>query len=201
MAQYQKVKTKKSSKKWLISGLILLIIAGGVVGWLLWRSHHDKPKEISLSNGQTAIADPNVPGSEDKSDDSTDVTPGTISGPTNSKDYDSNVPGQTSPGVKPTKPTGNFISNPGGPDDPKVTINISEETVCTTTPGAYCRLRFTSGTNVHESPRYKTDGNGSALWEWMPKDYNLTKGTWNVTAVAINGDKTTTASGPQLVVK
>lgn len=200
MTLHKKNKTKKFSKKWLVGGLVLLIVTGGIVGWM-WHEHTSAPKKIALDNGQTVVADSDVPGSEDKDKNNADATPGTIGGSTNSKDYSSNVPGQTSSGVQPTKPTGQFVSNPGKPGDPAVTTSTAEETVCITTPGVYCEIHFTSGSTVKKSPKYKTDGNGSTLWEWTPKKYGLTPGTWKVTAIAINGDKTASANGPQLVIK
>ena len=201
MAQYQKNKTKKSSKKWLVVGLVVLLVAVAAAGWL-WLKPDSEPKEIKLNDGKTAIADPNVPGSEDKNEDEPDVTPGTIGGPSNSKDYGSNVPGQTTTDAQPTKPTGTFISNPGNDPNHPVKVSTSEESVCTTTPGVYCELRFTSGSTTYKSDRHKTNANGSAIWSWTPGEYSLTPGTWQVTMVAINGSKTASSTSAQpLVVK
>jgi hypothetical protein len=190
MAQYQKIKTKKSSKKWWLGSLVLLLVVIIAGSFLFWHKHHSKPKVISLSGGQTAVADPNVPGSEDKNTDGTSVTPGTISGPTNSKDYNSNLPGQAASGVQPTKPTGQFISNPGNDSAHPVYLSTNEESSCITTPGAYCEVHFTSGSQVKKSDAHKTDGTGSAIWDWTSQQYHLTRGTWKITMVAINGDKT-----------
>lgn len=189
--------TKRQNKrhfgKWLIVVVIILVLAAGGGFW--WHHTHPVAKKIQTNTG-TAIANPNVPGSTDNKE-STNVTPGAIGGPTNSKDYNSNVPGQTTSGVQPNRPIGQFVSNPGGPGNPNPT---TEESTCTTTPGAFCQILFKSGGVTNQLPAQKTDANGSTVWDWGIKAIGLTPGTWQVTAVATNGDKSASNTGPQLVI-
>lgn len=198
MATYSKNKTPKKSRKRLLLILVIVLLVVAGVGYAFIRPKTGNSKTTETQTG-TAIADANVPGSEDKSSDTNSVTPGAISGPSNSKDIGANTPGQISSDTQPNKPIGQFVSNEGSNEAP-ASLAAGQESTCTTTPGAYCEIRFTSGSTTKKLSAQKTNAEGNTIWDWTPKNL-LTAGTWQVTAVAINGDKTASTSGPQLVLR
>jgi hypothetical protein len=88
-------------------------------------------------------------------------------------------------------PYGDFVSNhhPGDKSAP-----TSEVSVCNTTPGATCYIKFTNGATSTALPAKKTSSDGSAIWRWDIKDANLTSGDWVITAVATLNGETKTAT-------
>jgi len=92
-------------------------------------------------------------------------------------------------------PYGNFVSNHNlGNGRP-----TTEQSVCNTTPGASCYIKFTkSDGSVKTLAAQTTDNNGTTIWNWDVKDAGFSAGSWQITAVAsLNGDvKTTTDPTP-----
>jgi hypothetical protein len=87
-------------------------------------------------------------------------------------------------------PSGNFVSNhsPGQNGSP-----TQESSVCNTTPGASCYIRFNKGSSTTALPTRKTDDGGTAYWQWDVKSAKLSAGDWTVTAVAtLNGQTKST---------
>lgn len=168
---------------WLIIAIVAVLLL--VAGYLIAKNHTKPPTTFETSTG-TATANPDVPGKQD-------ATPAT--GTSGSKDEGDNSPGQApAAGVQPAAPTGEFVSyhtpNLSGSPGPN-----TETSVCTTTPGAQCKITFTSGSVVKSLPAQATDANGNTLWNnWKLQSIGLTKGTWTVKAVAINGSKSATAT-------
>jgi hypothetical protein len=99
-------------------------------------------------------------------------------------------------------PYGTFVSNHspgqnGAPDQ--------EQSVCTTSPGASCYIKFTN-TASNESTRLAsqtTDSNGTTIWNWdVIKDAHLTQGQWQITAVAtLSGQSKSTDDPLKLVIQ
>jgi hypothetical protein len=84
-------------------------------------------------------------------------------------------------------PYGTFVSN-HHPD-----TNTSEESVCSSTPGASCIIKFTQGNVVKTLSAQAVDGTGTTYWSWNVKQAGLTSGSWTVTAVAnLNGQTKST---------
>lgn len=195
--QYSKQKhSTKLPPRWLVIGL--LVVALLVLGSVFWWNHYHHAKLISQTihtNHGIAKANSNVPGSTSQSYN-------TNSGTTASKDQGGNYPGAApSSNVKPAAPTGDFVSdhhpNLSGSPAPN-----TETSSCTTTVGVQCQIRFTMNGVTKELPARTTDGDGSILWSnWTLQSIGLTQGSWQVTAVAINGNNEVTAQDPlQLVV-
>lgn len=96
-------------------------------------------------------------------------------------------------------PYGDFVSNhhPGG-DTP-----LDEVSVCNTTPGATCYIKFTSGQTTTQLPAQVAGSDGSARWSWnVDKDAHLSSGEWQISAVAaLNGQTKSTDDQIKLEVK
>ena len=91
-------------------------------------------------------------------------------------------------------PSGNFVSNhfPGENGSP-----TTESSVCNTSPGATCYIRFTNtGTGkTTQLADQVADTRGSTSWNWdVSKDAHLTSGQWQITAVATLGSQSKTAN-------
>jgi hypothetical protein len=95
--------------------------------------------------------------------------------------------------ITPAVPTGTFVSNHRPNLSGSPAPNVVSST-CITTPGVQCKLSFTKGTTVLSLDIKTTDSNGNASWEWNVNTPGLTVGDWTVTATAINGTKTATAT-------
>jgi hypothetical protein len=96
------------------------------------------------------------------------------------------------------KPSGQFVSNhkPGQNGSP-----VSEQSVCNTTPGATCEIRFQKGSVIKSLPSHTADAGGAAYWTWTPDEVGLTAGNWTVTAVAsLNGKSLSSADSLALEV-
>ncbi len=165
----------------LVVLLILLICSS----YAMWRLRSTKTTTTVQNNRGTSTPTSHVPGG-------TDNNPTTGSGA--SKDEGDNQPG-TPPAtnVQPRTPTGQFVSNhlPNLSGKP---YSNHENSVCTTTPGVLCEIRFTLGSTVKALPPQRTNENGDATWpDWTLQSIGLTEGSWRITAVAANGSKTATA--------
>lgn len=82
-------------------------------------------------------------------------------------------------------PWGNFVSNhsPGQGGSP-----TTETSVCNTTPGASCYIKFTNGDKTRTLDTKTTDANGSTAWSWNISDAGFSSGSWQITAIAtLNG--------------
>ena len=106
---------------------------------------------------------------------------------TNDKQGDTTTSTQTSVNT----PTGNFVSSH--------MINSSTgslESICTTSLGATCEITFRKGDTMLTLGKKEVDNNGTATWIWTPGSIALTSGSWEITATATIGDKTSTAIDP-----
>jgi hypothetical protein len=90
-------------------------------------------------------------------------------------------------------PYGSFVSNhhPGLNGTPD-----SEQSLCNTTPGANCIIKFTKGSVVKTLPTQKVGDSGSVSWDWDIEQAGLTSGSWKITAVATLGSQTKQTSDP-----
>lgn len=90
-------------------------------------------------------------------------------------------------------PYGNFVSNhfPG-----QNGTTTSEASICNTSPGATCYIKFTNVTtgDTTQLATQTADAQGYVSWYWdVDKDAHLTSGKWKITAVATLGGQTKTA--------
>ena len=90
-------------------------------------------------------------------------------------------------------PVGNFVSNhfPGQNGAP-----TTEASVCNTSPGATCYIKFTN-TSTNQTTQLASqvaNAQGQTSWYWdVSNDAHLTSGKWKVTAVATLNGQTKTA--------
>lgn len=79
-------------------------------------------------------------------------------------------------------PEGNFVSN----HHPKLSDPSQDlqQSACTTTPGAVCKISLTKDGVTKNLPEKITDAGGSAYWGWSMSETGITKGSWKITATA-----------------
>lgn len=82
-------------------------------------------------------------------------------------------------------PSGDFVSAHN------VQMSSILTSVCNTTPGANCYIKFEKNGTTRVLTTETTDEGGSAYWnQWTPADVGLSPGTWQVQAVATLGGQT-----------
>lgn len=112
----------------------------------------------------------------------------------------------TSSGQTLIAPFGNFVSNhnPGAKDSNGYVTPTAETSVCDSTPGAVCYIKFTNVDNgrVTQLPTQTVGSDGSTAWNWdVSQDAHLTQGQWQITAVAsLNGQTKSTDDTLKLTV-
>lgn len=74
--------------------------------------------------------------------------------------------------------------------------STAESSVCNTTPGATCIIRFTNTNSgaVKELRSQTTDAGGATYWNWKVSDIGLSTGTWKVEATANLGTQAKTTA-------
>lgn len=190
--QYTKTKNKRNPWPLMTATAVIIVVIAGIVWWRL--TYQQSPKTPSNTGGSNS--NQNVPGGSQNGGNTT-------TGSGASKDDDSNTPGSSlDPSVKPMAPTGQFVSN-HSPNLSGSPAPNTETSTCTTTPGAYCKIQFTSGTLIKSLPLQRTDANGDVVWTgWSLSSVGLTEGTWTVTALAVNGSNSvSTQDATNLTVK
>lgn len=171
------IKKKNYRKIILVSTLLVLIAGGAVVYWYYGRQPQQPTTASPYTKGESSSD--NTANSGDGSNSSA-LTPGSTQPGDDKSDRGDSVDAIL------TSPTGEFVSNhrPGNNGSP-----LSEVSVCNTTPGATCQIVFTKGSTVKTLSSELVDRGGAAYWNnWTPSSVGLTKGQWQVTAVAtLNG--------------
>lgn len=169
-------KSKKNKKNFIIATISVVVVLGAI-GLCMSFLYHPKSTDTNKESTTTKSNTTNNTGS--------------ISSPKS----DNPAPTTTtlSPDITPSIPTGTFVSNhrPNLSGQPAPNV---ESSTCTTTPGATCKISFTKDSITKSLPIKTTDSNGNIVWDWTLQDIGLTAGEWEIEAVAINGDQTTTAS-------
>ena len=171
------MRVKKASKnnKRIISTVVIVVLLAVITVVLA----------IYLPKSKTTTTNPQTNNSNSTTNDS-----GATSSP---KGGSQTTPTTINSDITPREPTGTFISN-HHPNLSGSPAPNTESSTCTTTPGANCEIRFTNGNITKSLDIKKTDSNGNASWDWSLNDIGLTAGEWSVTAIAINGSKTATAT-------
>ncbi len=184
------LKLPHHKRKIIIAAAIALVLAAGG-GWYLYAKQNNSstnktPKyHPTYSNPDTNVPKPDKKSANQSSDNNT----------TAEKGGSSSTSTNTSSNVQPKKPVGTFVSNHYPPPN-------QESSTCLTTAGVTCQIRFTKGSVTKKLPAKTTNSNGNVSWNWTIQGAGLTSGTWKVSAVAINGNKTATAyDALNLVVK
>ena len=183
-----RIKQKKNNQKVIIISctLALFLIAASLIYFNIEKTANNE--------GPAATS------TETKSESTPHKTPNTSGSISTSKDSpgDKNPVPTLSPSVTPQKPTGTFVSNhhPNLGNSPAPSAMNS---TCTTTAGSSCTITFTKGETTLSLSSKQADVNGSVSWSWNLHDINLTEGDWTVSAIATNGDKSSTTTDPMLL--
>ncbi|HEU4984308.1 MAG TPA: hypothetical protein VFT58_01600 [Nitrososphaera sp.] len=93
-------------------------------------------------------------------------------------------------------PSGNFVSN-HRPSLGETPSSSTEESICTTTPGAFCTITFKKDGVTKTLESLQTDGSGTVIWQWDVKSAGFIPGTWTVTATATLNGQTKSADDLQ----
>lgn len=191
-----KLGTNKSKGKRLRLGKIkllvgLLVVVIVIIGLFLIHQHKFSRKIIPSTQSKSTV-------SSSKSSSSSSSVKNSQLGSSSSSSSAPTTPDKSTPtlapassGAAPATPTGQFVSNhkPGANGSP-----TSEESVCSTTPGATCYIEFTMGSTVKKLNAETADANGSAYWNWDVGNAGFTSGSWQVTAVATDNGKSASAN-------
>jgi hypothetical protein len=180
-----KARTKNSNRpfyknKWLIAVFTLFIILALLELTNTTHLLHSK-KAVSGTIPSSSPTGTSPPSASSESKGSGSTTPPTVINEKQSQTppVNTNAPLQA--------PYGTFVSN-HHPD-----ANSSEESVCSSTPGASCTIKFTQGSVVKTLSAQTVDGTGTTYWSWNVKQAGITSGSWTVTANAsLNGQTKST---------
>jgi hypothetical protein len=183
----------------LLSGAAILIIAIGAL--VYWHYHTRSIQEVAVSPGKATTSPQSSSGSQTSSGTSSSSDKGisSSSSSTNSSNSQSPTDGTGKP---PLTPAGDFVSSHAA--NLNGTDGTIEESVCNTTPGASCYIKFANVQNgtVKVLSTQVTNGGGSTSWLWNVKQTGLYSGTWNIVAVAtLNGQTKTAQDITDLVVQ
>lgn len=164
----------------MLALLVLVLVLIGI--YLIFRKPPAKSGVIPVSTSeQQSKSPPHGAAPSETSDVSSKGGSATSSPP---------APGGTPASVTLQAPSGTFVSD----HHPSLTnangASSSEVSVCTTTAGATCYLKFTKDGVIKTLPVQTTDGSGSTSWRWDVQTAGFTAGTWQITAVAILGNQT-----------
>lgn len=110
-----------------------------------------------------------------------------------------NISSSGSTAVSLQAPYGTFVSNhlPG-----KNGTNTQEESVCSSTPGASCYMKFVQGSIVKTLKNQILDSSGTTYWLWDTKSAGLTSGSWQVFAIVnLNSQTKTSKDAQDLVIQ
>jgi cytoskeletal protein RodZ len=172
----------KSNRRNLIIGTLVaaaLIVAIGVSIKQIFGSTSTIPSTTSSKPKQTSQAQGTSEKQNNSTSSSSDNTP-------------SEKSSSATTNITLLTPTGSFVSN-HRPSLSSTGSPSSEQSVCNTTPGATCEIRFTKGNDIKKLPTQSTDTNGSTYWNWDVKSAGFTTGTWSITAYATLNGKTLSA--------
>jgi hypothetical protein len=176
------------SNRWLIAGIVVALILGGGGVYALYSKNK---KEVSTIPSTTASQNESPSASDqDNTGTGADATAGS-SQPETASDKQSTGGSTTTL----TPPSGQFVSNhfPSLSDNDRK----KEVSVCNTTPGATCYIKFTKGGTTKQLSAQTADNNGTASWQWDVQTAGLSQGSWVITAVATLGNQSQSAQDAQ----
>ena len=192
--KYRSSAPKKSKRAWWVAGIIVIVVA--VIGfgcyWKFIRKTPPAARPVSAdanTKGEPASATPPTPNSAtaSQSSGSASSSPAQPGSSNSAGKQDQGTPNTTN--VTLQVPEGNFVSNH------QASAGTSEQSTCTTTPGASCVITFTKGSVTKSLSAQVTDRGGTTYWNnWTPQSIGLNAGNWTIEAVATLGGQTKTAA-------
>jgi len=173
-------------------GILLVVLAALVLTTLELTNtthiFHKKARPATVSGSTYTKGEPSQ-----SSANSSTTSSGNTGGNSVPPSSDQKNGGDTSSSAVLTVPIGNFVSN-HHPNLSGSPAPNTESSVCTTTPGASCKITFTKDGVTKSLALETTDNGGSAYWTWKLQDIGLTVGSWQVQAIALLNGQTKTAS-------
>jgi|SRR3990167_7866774 len=172
----------RHTRKLLVLGLIFVLIISVIV--FLW-SINNRKRTVTTTAKQNTVTTTKQNGirittsaGSDKRDDNSGTGSSTV--PTN---------------TNPSTPSGTFVSNHRPNLDGQPAPN-QMNSVCKTTPGVTCEIRFTKDGQTKTLGPSRVGGDGYVSWDWALQDIDLTEGVWQIEAIAMNVDKTSRTKDP-----
>jgi hypothetical protein len=174
---------RKPRKNPLLLALLGLLLVAGLVYLFLNRPNHGSgPIPATTPQQQTHAADKQELSAENVSTSAQADKNTSPSAATPSPSSD----------VALAAPSGTFISI----HRPSLGSSSKEESLCRTTPGASCFIKFTKDSVIKTLPTQTADANGTVIWDWDVKQAGFDAGTWQITAVATLNGQTKTTNDP-----
>jgi len=179
-------KSRFPKKRWILGGLagVVALVAILEITNVTYFFHDRKAVSSTISQA-TAIKPSTTGATSDTKSSSSAAKPNTATNSTPSPSATSTKDTPATGTAALAAPYGDFVSNhkPGQNGSPTI-----ETSVCTTTPGAKCYIKFTSATDpsvVKTLAAGTADANGTVYWNnWDVKAAGFTSGTWNIEAIA-----------------
>ena len=95
-------------------------------------------------------------------------------------------------------PSGNFVSS----HRPSLKDSPGQESICTTTPAAFCIIVFTKDGVIKTLESKKANSSGTVIWNWDIKSAGFVVGSWKITATtSLNGQSKSTTDLQNLEVQ
>jgi hypothetical protein len=184
--RYKNSKSKALSMRTAAPVVVILLIAA-VLAVLEFTDvihiFHKEPRPISGSSY--------TKGEVDNPSNGKQTSPANSSQPGSQKSNGGNSSDSTATLLA---PSGDFVSNHSPSLSNKPTAPNLESSVCTSTPGASCKITFTKDGVTKSLAATTTDRGGSAYWDWKLQDIGLSAGTWKIQAVATLGGQSQTSN-------
>lgn len=169
--------------------IIAIVIAAAIVGLVVLK---DKTDKRAVSGTIPTVSTNQKSSSGDSISNNT---------PKNSPEETKNPGSQSGSSGNLLAPSGTLVSNhkPSLSGDPTPS---GEQSVCNTTPGASCYIKFVQGDIVKKLDTRIADSTGSVIWSWDIKQAGFSQGRWTITAVAtLNGLSKSTTDNLSLEVQ
>jgi cytoskeletal protein RodZ len=179
----------KTSRTLLITAAIACVVALLLYVFLVINKSpvkHTQPKtNSSYSKGEPVADSPSSNNTAGSTDNESTAQPG---------DQKSSTSGSVAATL--LAPSGDFVSSH------HVSSSTTLVSVCNTTPGATCQIKFSDGSQTISLPAQTADRGGSAYWDnWTPAQYGITAGSWKITAYAtLNGQTKSSQDSLELAV-
>lgn len=176
------------SRTWLLIGISLAVL---LIGGTVYAIYSKNKKTVSTIPSTTSSQDDSSSAGDSGNSASNSSNSSAGSSQT---ETGSDKQSQPSPTSTLLKPFGQFVSN----HYPTLSGQMAEQqSVCNTTPGATCYIKFTKGGDTRQLEAKTADSNGTVSWKWNVGTASLSQGSWTITAVAALNGQTQTAQDAQ----
>lgn len=188
MQKHKQKRQSKQVKRRVAIGLAGIVVVAGVVAVLeLTNTTHFFHARPAVSSTIKTVAPPTTSTSPSKDKTSPGTTPQSATTPPTST---TQKPSPTAPSnATLIAPYGTFVSN-HHPNLSGSPAPSSEQSTCTTTPGAICTITITNGSVTKTLAAQTVDSSGTTYWNWDVKQSGFTAGTWHITATATLANQT-----------